>query len=124
MHSSVSGIRGALVRLFRKGEARWCAYCGGYAEHDAWEAHHVVVDERRTCDAVLVTRQPFARVHSGPVRHSEEFNSDASTGSGFLRSVWFLSAHSATQSYARAAHAVGCPDRAACGGRCALKERT
>jgi hypothetical protein len=45
MHSAVSRIGGALVRLFRMGDARWCAYCGGYARHDAWEAHHAVVDQ-------------------------------------------------------------------------------
>ena len=48
MHSAVSGVAGALVRLFRLGGARWCAHCGGYARHDAWEVHHVVVDQPRT----------------------------------------------------------------------------
>jgi hypothetical protein len=59
------------VRLFKMGETRWCACCGGYARHDAWDAHHVVVDQPRS----YATRiEETASNAVGPVRSLREMH--------------------------------------------------
>jgi hypothetical protein len=66
MQFAVSGVKGALVRLFRMGEARWCAYCGGFARHDPWEVHHMVVDQPRTYATTIgVTARNAVGVRQG-----------------------------------------------------------
>ncbi len=48
MHSVVGRLWGVFVRLVGNWDGTWCAYCGTYVGHNAWDAHNVLLDQRRT----------------------------------------------------------------------------
>jgi hypothetical protein len=47
MYSAVGRIWGVFARAVGNWDGTWCAYCGAYVGHKAWDAHNVLLDQPR-----------------------------------------------------------------------------